>query len=244
MNTPAPFAATAIPIALSSETPTMPRPVRPSNRCGWVIAVLPCLLLAGCGGDEGVKTYRVAAPDDKGQKANPGDTGNNPEPVPVPTGPDKVRFLGAAIPAGDGTNYFVRFWEPFTIEKIDPLEKDFDAFLNSIRVPGEGGKAISWTVPPGWKEVPTPPKSVGFRLVTIQKADGSSPDLYISTATAGSLLSNVNRWRTDFVGIPAVTEAQLPGVVKEIQLGGIKAYRVDFRGPGGKGGAMPRFPPK
>ena len=35
--------------------------------------------------------------------------------------------------------------------------------------------------------------------------------------------------------VPEVTEAELPGVVKEIDLGGTKAYRVDYRGPGGTG---------
>jgi hypothetical protein len=45
---------------------------------------------------------------------------------------------------------------------------------------------------------------------------------------------NVNRWRTDDAGLPAVTEAELPAVTKEVQLGGTKAYKVDFTGPGGK----------
>ena len=69
-----------------------------------------------------------------------------------------------------------------------------------------------------------------------QSNQDGAPDLYVSDPLGGDLLQNVNRWRTDFVGIPAVTNVK--DVVTEIQLGGTKAYRVDFRGPGGKGGGM------
>ena len=66
-------------------------------------------------------------------------------------------------------SYFVRLFG--SIEEVDPHEKDFDAFLNSIRVPGEGGKPISWTVPAGWKE--GPPNAA--RVVTIEKAGSAGP---------------------------------------------------------------------
>jgi hypothetical protein len=206
----------------------MPSLFRPAGG-GWLVAVLACLVLGGCQpADEGIKTYKVATPEQK-QKT--------PDQA-VPDGPPKVRFLGAVIPVTNDKAYFVRFAAPLDIEKIDPHEKDFDAFVNSIRVPGEGGKPISWTVPAGWKEVATPPVvGGGFvvkRTVTIQKSDGSSQELYISEPTFGTPLSNVNRWRTDFVGIKSVTPAELPTATKEIMLGTTKAYRVDFRGPGGK----------
>jgi hypothetical protein len=218
----------------------MPRPACRPNRWGWSVAVLPCLLAvlaAGCGGggnDDGIKTYKVAYPDDSGkahgQAAGPGHT-----PEPVPDGPPKTRLLGAIIPADQNSDYFLRFDGP--IEKIDANEKDFDAFLNSIRVPGEGGKPISWTVPAGWSEAP----ARAMRVVTLHKTDNSAPDMYISTPLGGGLLGNVNRWRTDFVGIQAVTQDELKDVMKEIKLGDKTAYRVDFRGPGGKGGGMAPF---
>jgi hypothetical protein len=217
---PTPFAAPAIPTSSPLRYQTM------AARCGWLIASLPCLLLTGCGGsDDSIKTYRVAVPTDKdrgkGDDKNPGDAG-----------PPKVRFLGAIIPCGSDESYFVRFAEPLAIEKIDPNEKDFDTFLASVRVPGEGGKPVSWTVPLGWKEGPVRQT----RMVTLQK-DGS-PDMYISTPFGGSVLMNVNRWRTDFVGLKKVTEGELKDIVKEIKVGEAKGYRVDFRGSGGKGGGM------
>ncbi|MCE9565215.1 MAG: hypothetical protein K8U57_24550 [Planctomycetes bacterium] len=206
---------------------------RPSRR-GWLVLVLPCLFIVGCGNaDDGIKTYKVANPDDKAKpddKKGPGDAGNGGDP-----GAAKVRLLGAIIPTGGETSFFVKFVGP--IEKIDASEKDFDAFLNSIRVPGEGGKPISWTVPAGWKEAP----ARAMRIVTLQKVDGSVPDLYISEPFSGGLLQNVNRWRKGDAGLPEVTEADLPSSTKEVQLGATKAHRVDLRGPGGKGGMMPPF---
>src|SRR4051812_7100977 len=109
----------------------MPCLVR-ADRLVWLVAfALPCALLAGCGpaNDDGIKTYRVATSKGAGGVAEPT--------LPVEDGPPKVRFLGGVIPVGDKSSYFVRFGLPLDIGKIDPLEKDFDAFLNSIRVPGD-----------------------------------------------------------------------------------------------------------
>ncbi len=186
---------------------------RPSHR-GWLVLVLPCLFVVGCNTEEGVKTYKVASPDEKGKSAEKKGLGDKPltwsvpegwkegpakqfrivtlqkEAVPDlylsdpfagslldnvnrwrkgdagidavseadlpkslteiklgtvnayrvdirgpgPKGDGKVRLLGGIIPAGDGSSYFVKFVGP--AEKIDANEKDFDAFLNSIRVAG------------------------------------------------------------------------------------------------------------
>ena len=110
---------------------------------GWLALVVPCLFGIGCSGTDVPKASEPAKASDK----------KTDEPkTPAPTGDAKERLLGALIPADDGFNYFVKFVGP--VEKIDPNEKDFDAFLNSIRVPGEGGKPISWKAPEGWKEAP------------------------------------------------------------------------------------------
>jgi len=193
----------------------LPNVCRPSRR-GWFVFVLPCLFALGCGGsDESTRRAKEPKPDET----------KKPDEQKTPSDA-KVRLLGALIPVGDGTNYFVKFVGP--IEKIDANEKDFDAFLNSIRVPGEGGKPISWTVPAGWKEGP----ARQMRIITLQKGDGT-PDLYLSDPFGGTPLMNVNRWIGE-VGLKPVTEADLPGLSKEVTLGAAKAARVDFRGPGGK----------
>jgi hypothetical protein len=208
----------------------MPRLVR-ADRLVWLVALAaPCALLAGCGpaNDDGIKTYRVAT-----HKGSGGGGGPVEPPPPVDQTP-RERLLGAIIPVDADKSYFVLFKGP--VEKIEPHEKDFDTFLNSVKVPGDGGKPISWTVPPGWKEAP----ARQFRVVTIQK-DGS-PELYISDPFGGSLLLNVNRWRTDHVGLPKIAEADLKTVTKEQKFGETTGYRVDFRGPGGKGGGMGKPP--
>lgn len=205
-----------------------------SDRCGWLFAILPGLLVAGCGGpDDGIKVYKVATVPSKGPVIE--DTG-----PPVEAGPPKIRFLGAVVPTGDGQSYFVRFLGP--VAEIDAHEKEFDAFLNSIRVPGDGGKPISWTAPAGWRESPASnTRVVNFIVVPAAGPQDKPLEAYISVPFGGDLLSNVNRWRTDFVGLPKTTAAELPTMTKEVQLGATKGHRVDLRGPGAKKGAMPPF---
>jgi hypothetical protein len=79
-----------------------------------------------------------------------------------------------------------------------------------------------------------------MRLVTfLPPGEGKQPELYLSQPFGGSLLDNVNRWRGE-VGLPPVKETELSSVVTEVKLGDVKAYRVDFSGPGGKN-RMPPF---
>ena len=209
----------------------MVRLVRRRDGRGWLVAILPCMFLAGCGTgkDEGIKTYRVATPQEREKSSEQAE--HRP---PVPQGPPKVRLLGAIIPIAADTSYFLKFKGP--IEQIDAHEKEFDEFLNSIRIPGEGGKPISWKAPASWKEgAPKTMRVVTFTVIPATPPAKEDVEAYISNPFQGSLLLNVNRWRTGDLGLPEVSEAELSGVTKEIMLGATKAYRVDFRGPGGKG---------
>ncbi len=193
----------------------LPRP------CWWVALVV----LAGCGPNDGVRSYSVP------KAAEP--TPNPPAAAETPGGPNKARLLGAVIPVGGGMSRFVKFSGPS--EKIDPHAAAFDELVNSIRVPAGG--APTFTAPAGAR--PGPQKQM--RLATFQFGPADAPvDLYISDPFGGTLLENVNRWRKE-VGLADVTEAELPSVTKEVRLGDTKAYTMDFRGPGGKGGMMPPF---
>ena len=194
--------------------------VAPLPRRAAAFAVAAGLLAAvGCGPSDEVRTYQVKKPTEP-----PVDT--------TPEGPAKVRLLGAIIPVKD-RSWFVRFLGP--VEVVDAHEKEFDEFLNSIRVSDDPTKPPTYTAPPGWKE--QPPKQM--RVVTFAVGDGPNPpEVYISTPLGGSVLDNVNRWRVDFVGVRRVTGDELPTTTKELTLGTTKAYRVDVRGPGGKGGMM------
>ena len=187
---------------------------RPAPRA-LVLVSAALIAVVGCGRDPEIRSYDVKA---EGSAVKP-----------APPGEVKARLLGAIIPVGD-SSWFVKFSGP--IEQIDPHERGFDAFLNSLRF-SEPGKPPTWTVPPGWAE--GPPRQM--RVVTLQPAEGKAPDLYISSPFGGTLLANVNRWRGE-VGLPDVGPDDLPKVTTEVMLGTTKAYRVDFRGPGGKGGMM------
>lgn len=185
-------------------------------------AVMLCSAV-GCGSNDEIKTYQVKKPADNPAAASQAE--------PTAEGPAKVRLLGAIIPIKDG-NWFVKFSGP--TEVIDAHEKEFDAFVNSIRVADDPRKPPTYTAPSGWKEQP----ARQMRLVTFAVDDKpNSPQVYISTPFGGSVLDNVNRWREE-VGAKRATAAELPSVTKELLLGTTVAYRVDARGPGGKGGMM------
>jgi hypothetical protein len=187
------------------------RVVHPLCRRGVLaLAAIGLTLLVGCSAAEEIRSY-----DAKREKTDA-------------TGPDKERLLGAIIPVGEDTSLFVKFSGP--IDQIAPHEKVFDDFVASIRVEA-GGKNPKFTAPPGWKDT----GARQLRLATfLPPGDAKDPpQLYISTPFGGTLLANVNRWR-DEVGIPNATQSELPKVTTEIKVGDIKAYKVDFKGPGGK----------
>jgi len=192
----------------------------------FAVLVFAFMLSPGCGPSEKTRTYTV--PKEKEPDAKPA-------PEADPKGP--YRLLGAIIPVGldpDGKekSRFVKF--SGLADNIDPHEKPFDVFLNSIRLSVDPSKVFDFTEPANARKVPLKQ----FRLVTFQFGTDEKPaDLYISDPFGGTLLENVNRWRGE-VGLPAVKESDLKDVTKEIPLGTLKAYRVDFKGPGGKGGGM------
>lgn len=204
----------------------------PPRRLGPAVA-FAVLTVAGCGDPEGVRTYTAPRSTEASGRDRPALPPGHPEVGAVAAG--EVRFLGAqiGIPARPGESYFVRLLGP--ADRVTAVEKQFDAFLASIRVPGEGGKPISYTPPPGGREGP----ANAMRVVTYTlDAPGGGVEMYLSVPFGGDLLDNVNRWRVQSVGLEKVTKDQLPAVVTEMPLGAAKAYKVDFRGPGGKGGGM------
>ena len=191
----------------------------------WLLPALAAIPF-GCKPKDEIRTYTV---DKEPEKALATKTDES-----VPVGDAKYRFLGGIIPAGERSFWFVRFFGP--VNSVSPYEADFDKFLASIRIGGTGGQPLTWTLPSGWKL--GPPKQM--RMVTILNGPA---EIYISDPISGTILENVNRWRADFTGLPKVSEAGLPEVTTEILLGTTKAYRVDFRGPGGPAAAGGMRPP-
>ena len=182
----------------------------------WLVpAFAVAASLGGCKPSEEIRTYTV---DDA--------------PAPVAKAPSddaKMRMLAGVIPLSDKTSYFVRFLGP--IDAVSPREAEFDAFFDSIRLTDDPKRPLTWTVPPGWKVG----KPRDKRLVTLNVDGAKGVEMYVSDAFGGSLLENVNRWRTSFLGLKAADAVELEALARPVMLGDKKAFRFDLRGPGGSG---------
>ncbi len=89
-----------------------------------------------------------------------------------------------------------------------------------------------WEPPAHWKAGgPRPMRLASF---TVPGADNKEADLSISAlgGAAGGLLANINRWRTQQLGLAAATEADLPKLSSEVPVTGGSATVVDFAGDG------------
>lgn len=198
----------------------------PFVRFATVGSAFLLLLFAGCKPEDDVRTYTVP------KRTQPTQAIANSDPTAA-----KERTLGAIIPLDEKYSLFVKLRGP--IDGVAPLEADFDAFVGSIKVSG-ADKPPTWTAPAvaTWREGPAKP---GLRSVTFQTGSVEKPiEMYLSAPFGGTLLENVNRWRGE-LGLRDVKVDELKDVTKEVPLGTVKAYRVDFKGPGGKGGMMPPF---
>lgn len=86
---------------------------------------------------------------------------------------------------------------------------------------------VTWGVPRGWQEKP----GSGFRYATfvVPGTGAMTGDLSVTVleGDAGGLLSNVNRWRGQ-IGLPELTDAQLPGDSKKIRPGGRSMTLLNF----------------
>lgn len=209
-------------------------PVRPVA-VGLAAAVV--LLSAGCKPDDGIRTYTVPK-----QATAKGD-------APPDGQSDKVRMRVAVVPTGDGYFWAVRFLA--TPAVVEQYSADFDALVNSLRLPATSHERPTYTVPAGWREGTAPSKmAADLRVVTLHTGPKEKPvEMYMSTPVKDDLLGNVNRWREQFVGLRKINEAELKGQVQERTVDGRKVTLVDLRGPGvdnpgGGMGGRPPFAPK
>jgi hypothetical protein len=97
---------------------------------------------------------------------------------------------------------------------------------------------LSYTVPEGWKETDRVVTRSGmeFRYELALKVEEGSASALLTVSKlpgpAGGLLMNVNRWRSDQLGLPPLDDAQLADAAKTIKVGGADGKFVDFTGPG------------
>lgn len=96
---------------------------------------------------------------------------------------------------------------------------------------GPSQPALTYTTPPGWKELP----AKGFRVAAFAVDDGdrhAEVTVIPLQGQAGSLLDNVNRWRNE-LKLPPSDEAQLQKEVRHLKVAGTDAAYVDLAAEAG-----------
>jgi hypothetical protein len=176
------------------------------GRAGWcglvALGLLTALLSSGCE-KESIAHYQV-----------PKET-RSPQ-----------RLLAAIVPHGEQTWFFKLLG---TQETVSEHEKEFEQFLESVHF-GDRGKP-GWTLPEGWRQVPSPPGKEIDRYATLQLGLKDKPLEVLVTPlgrNAGDLLENVNRWRGQ-MGLLRVAEDGLGKMTRVIKVGGQAAILVDIK---------------
>lgn len=186
------------------------------------------LVPAGCGGGgDGVETYNVP----KGNEPAPGSKIGGPG-----AGADGYRILGAMYPAGEpGWYWYFKFAGP--ADKIAASEAGFDEMAKSVKLQADPAKLPTLELPKGWAR--TGPKVVGSGGVQVRFEEVLTTGGLECTVSyvGGGADGNLGRWAGQ-VGAPAGAAAK---ATTEFVANGVKALRVDLRGPKnplGKGGPM------
>lgn len=111
----------------------------------------------------------------------------------------------------------------------------FTPLLIAADKPKDGGKrwsgeGISWELPEGWK-LDDKPAPMRFATILIP-AEPKPLQLTVSRfpGDVGGTLANINRWRMQ-IGLPGVSEADLPKQIKEVDTAGGKASVADMENP-------------
>jgi len=191
-------------------------PANPPRRfVPLLLTALAVAALAGCRDDD-VRRYKV------------------PKPVTTP-----MRLLGAIVPHGERT-WFFKLLGPAPV--VGEQKETFDRFLTTVKFNDTGDRPITWTVPEGWSEE----QPGGQMRYATLRSDKDHLELTVTSLgrEGGAVLPNVNRWRGQ-IGLPSVTEAELPSFSRELTVAGEKATVIDLTGTGGDTSAMtpPTAPP-
>lgn len=94
---------------------------------------------------------------------------------------------------------------------------------------GSAGAKVTWTAPEGWEELST---TQAMRIATF-KAKGVEIAVTAFPGDVGGMLANINRWRGQ-IGLAAVADADLPGIVTEVQQSPSKVSITSMTGSQGQ----------
>lgn len=195
-----------------------------------ILSALPVAALAliavGCGGD-GVEKYNAPKTTEPTRPPLTDPHANAGGPPPNAAG--GYRILGAMYPGGDPqTFWYFKFAGP--ADQIGAQEANFDALAKSVKFGGGPRATPTFDLPDGWQR--TGPRDLGvMRFDEVLKV--GALECTISSAGGGGE-GNVARWAGQVGAAPG-------NAVTEFEANGVKARRVDLRGPknpvsGGMGG--------
>lgn len=101
--------------------------------------------------------------------------------------------------------------------------------MANTAVPTATGAALTWTAPGDWQTKPLGSMRKGS--FTIAGEAGATADLSITAfpGAVGGELANINRWRGQ-VGLPPITDAELPSTTTRFTANGLPFTVVDLAG--------------
>jgi hypothetical protein len=172
------------------------------------------LVPAGCGTEEGVTKTQVPK------------TTEPSRPGPAEPAAGGYRILGAMFPT-DQPGWYWYFKFVGSSDKIGAQEAAFDKLIRSVRLQADTAKLPSFDAPDGWTR--TGPRvdnraGVEVRFDEVLKVDGLECTV---SHVGGGKEFNLNRWAGQVGAAPGDTAK----AVTEFDAGGVKALRVDLRGP-------------
>lgn len=162
-----------------------------------------------------------------------------------------TRLLGAILAQG-GTTWFFKMLGSDTL--VAEQKPAFQQFLKSISFHAAGehaqtatapappasivpqhtatsSKLPAWEVPGSWQEQPATTMLLARFAMKDQSSGKADVTVSALSGEGGGLLANVNRWRTQQLGLGPIDTAELAKVVSPLEVNGIKATLVEMANP-------------
>jgi hypothetical protein len=169
-------------------------------------------------------------------------------------GKSRERILVAMVTRGNmswffkmtGEESFVVSQKPGLIQFLKSVSFDESAAVpphpliaSGTAEPQNSEKPV-WTVPADWQEAP--PSEFLLAEFVISGANGAKADVNVAmlNGAGGGVLPNVNRWRGQ-LGLPPITEDNLPAATSALEVAGGQATMVDLTGTDTKAGQKARL---
>ena len=119
------------------------------------------------------------------------------------------------------------------VKSVKPVEQDGEQMQTtapSVSSVAGGGKdgLVTWQTPDGWTPDPNA-STMRYATLVVRGAGNAKAELAVTRfpGDVGGDLDNVNRWRGQ-IGLPAVTETELPALVRQVSAGPKTFSLVDF----------------